>query len=249
MRSQRDRIAADQRQRAEHDVDQRHQRHEHDQHGDQVEQQRHAHGRALGDGVHGALGDRLVDLERTGADVVLVRHHDLADHHRDRRAEHRGDDEMARGVGDGVAQELRVEHQHGAGDAGHAAGHHHEQFAARELREIGPDEQRRLDMADEDVGRGGKPDRAADAHGAVEREGEAVHHRRQDAPVEQQRGEHAHQQHDRQRVERQHEFLAGIFQLEGQRAAADIAEHEGGAGAARRGDRVDHVVGRAEGAR
>ena len=41
---------------------------------------------------------------------------------------------MTRGVGDRVAQELRVEHQHRAGDAGHAAGHHHEQFAARELR-------------------------------------------------------------------------------------------------------------------
>ncbi len=61
---------------------------------------------------------------------------------------------MARGVGDGVAQELRVEHQHGAGDAGHAAGHHHEQFAARQLAKVGPDEQRRLDMADEDVGGG-----------------------------------------------------------------------------------------------
>ena len=71
---------------------------------------------------------------------------------------------MAGRVGHGVAEELRIEHQHGAGDAGHAAGHHHEQFAARQLGEIRPDEQRRLDMADEDVGGGGEPDRAADAH-------------------------------------------------------------------------------------
>ena len=117
------------------------------------------------------------------------------------------------------------------------------------LREIRPDEQRRFDMADEDVGGGREPDRAADAHRAVEREGEALDDRRQDAPVEQQGRQHAHQQHDRQRVERQHEVLAGEFQLERQCAAADIAEHEGGAGAARRGDGVDRGVQRGEGAR
>src|SRR5690349_5544900 len=37
---------------------------------------------------------------------------------------------------------------HRAGDPGHAAGHHHEHFRAREFGEIGPDEQRRLDLAD-----------------------------------------------------------------------------------------------------
>ena len=48
--------------------------------------------------------------------------------------------------------------------------------------------------------------------------GEALHDRRQDAPVEQQRGEHAHHQHDRQRAERQHEVRCrGIFRFERQR--------------------------------
>ena len=38
-----------------------------------------------------------------------------------------------------------------AGDAGHAAGHDDEQLATRQLRKIWPDEQRRLDHADEDT--------------------------------------------------------------------------------------------------
>ena len=62
------------------------------------------------------------------------------------------------------------------------------------LRQIGPDEQRRLDHAEEDVGRGREPDRAADAERALEQPGKAAHDRRQDAPIEQQRGEHAHHQ-------------------------------------------------------
>ena len=58
-----------------------------------------ARGRALGDGVHGAFGDRLSTSSELVGVSFVVRHHDLADHHRDRRAEHRGDDEMAGGVG------------------------------------------------------------------------------------------------------------------------------------------------------
>ena len=92
---------------------------------------------------------------------------------------------MAGGIGDHRVQYGGVEHQHGAGDAGHAAGHHHEQLAAGEPAEIGLDEQRRLDHAEKDVGRGRQPDRAADADRAFEHHGEAAHDRRQDAPVEQ----------------------------------------------------------------
>src|SRR5579871_4822629 len=55
----------------------------------------------------------------------------------------------AGGVGNDRRQNGGVEHEHGAGDAGHAAGHHHEHFAARQFGEIRPDEQRRLDLADE----------------------------------------------------------------------------------------------------
>ncbi len=79
---------------------------------------------------------------------------------------------MAGGVRNRLRQDGRIKHEHRAGDAGHAAGHHHEHFAAREFGEIGPDEQRRLDLADEDIGRGRQPDGAADVEGALERPGE-----------------------------------------------------------------------------
>ena len=187
--------------------------------------------------------------DAAGALVRCLRHHDQADQDRGRRAEHGGDDEMRRRIRDQRREQRGVEHQHGAGDAGHAAGHHQEQFAARELRQIGPDEQRRFHHAEEDVGGGGKPDRAADAERALQQPRHAAHDRRQHAPVEQQRRQHAHHQHDRQRLKRQDEIRAGRLQVEGQRAAAEIAEHEGGAGARGGRDRADGVVDGAEGLR
>ena len=72
-----------------------------------------------------------------------------------------------------------------------------------------------------------------------QRPGEAAHDRRHDAPVEQQRRQHAHHQHHRQRLEGEDEIGARRLRIERQRAAADIAEHERGAGPRRRRDRVD----------
>ena len=181
-----------------------------------------------------------------GALVGSLRHHDQADQDGRRRAQHGGNDKMRRRVRDQRREEGRVEHQHGAGDAGHAAGHHQKQFAAGELRQIGADEQRRLDHAEKDVGRGGQPHRAADAERALQQPRHAAHDRRQHAPVEQQRRQNAHDQHDRQRLKRQDEIRARRLEIERQRAAAEIAEHEGGAGARGRRDRVDGVVDGAE---
>jgi hypothetical protein len=95
-----------------------------------------------------------------------------------RRAEHRGDDQVGGGVRDQGGDKHRVERQHRAGDAGHTAGHHHEQLAARQAREVRLDEQGGFDHADEDVGRGRQADSAADLHRALEGPGEAAHHRR-----------------------------------------------------------------------
>ncbi|MGX1165033.1 hypothetical protein AB7M16_001299 [Bradyrhizobium sp. USDA 372] len=182
-----------------------------------------------------------------GALVGCFGHHDQADQDRRRRAEHGGDDEMRGGVGDERGQQRRIEHQHGAGDAGHAAGHDQEQLAARHLCQIRPHEQRRLDHAEEDVGGGRETDRAADAERTLQQPGHAADDRWQHAPIEQQRRQHAHDQHDRQRLERQDEVRAGRLQVEGQGSAADIAEHEGGAGPRSRRDRADRVVDGTEG--
>ena len=64
--------------------------------------------------------------------------------------------------------------------------------------------------------------------------------------MEHQRGEHAHHQHHRQRLQREHELGARRLELEGQRAAAEIAEHERGAGPGRHGDGVDRIADHGE---
>ena len=91
-------------------------------------------------------------------------------------------------IGNDRSEDGCVKHQHAACDSGHSAGHHDEQLAAREACQVRPDEQRRLDHAEKDVGRGREPDRPADLERALEQPGKAVHERRQDAPMEQERG-------------------------------------------------------------
>ena len=91
---------------------------------------------------------------------------------------------MRRGIRDQRREQRGVKHQHGAGDAGHPAGHDQEQFAAGELRQIGPDEQRRFHHTEKNVGGGGQSDRAADAERAFQEPRHAVHDRRQHPPIE-----------------------------------------------------------------
>ena len=172
---------------------------------------------------------------------LRIGHHDETDQDRRRRAEHRADHDMAGGVGDGVGKDRRIKHEHRAGDAGHAAGHHHEHFRARQFCQIRPDEQRRLDLADKNIGRRRQAHRAADVERLFQRPRKAAHDRRHDAPIEQQRRQHAHHQHDRQRLKAENEFRPRRLQLERQRPAADIAEHERGAGPGRGGDGIDRL--------
>jgi hypothetical protein len=149
-------------------------------------------------------------------------------------------------LGNDRPQDRGIDHEHGASDPGHAAGHDDEQFSPRQLVEIGPDEQRRFHHADENIGGGRQADRAADAQRALQRPRKAAHDRRQDAPVEQQRGQHAHHQNQRQRLESEDEFAAGIFWIERQRTAAEIAEHEAGTCTGCGGDGVDRAIGSGE---
>ena len=149
---------------------------------------------------------------------------------------------MRGGIRNHRREHRRIEYQHRTGDARHAASHDDEQLAAGEAGEIGPDEQRRLDMTDEDIGRGRQPNCAADADGPFQRPGEGAHHRRHNAPVEQDRGEHAHHQQDRQCLQREHEFGAGHLQIVGQRPAAEIAEHERGSRPGGRANCTDRLV-------
>jgi hypothetical protein len=87
----------------------------------------------------------------------------------------------------------------------------------------------------------------ADLKCALERPGKSAHDRRHDAPVEQQRGQHAHQQDHGQRLEGEAEFRSRGLELERQRAAADIAEHERRAGPGRCRDLLDRAIDPGEG--
>ena len=58
---------------------------------------------------------------------------------------------MAERVGHGGAEQRSIDHHHRAGDAGHAATHQCEKFAARHFQKIGPHQQRRFDHAAENM--------------------------------------------------------------------------------------------------
>ena len=79
---------------------------------------------------------------------------------------------MAERAGHDGLEDRRVEHEHRARDRGEPDREQHEQFRTRQPREIGPDQQRRLDHAEKDRGRGAEPDRAADAHDLAQDPGE-----------------------------------------------------------------------------
>ena len=116
-----------------------------------------------------------------------------------------------------AAEDAAVEEQHRAGDRRHAAGHDGEQLAARHARQVRPHEERRLDHADEHVGRRRQPDHPAHAHRLLQHARQRAHDRRQHAPVEEQRRERAHHQHDRQRAEREDEVRRRVGHRERRR--------------------------------
>lgn len=137
---------------------------------------------------------------------------------------------MAHGVRDDRTDETGIEHHDRAGDGRHAAGHESEQRRAGHAGQIGPDQQRRLGHADEDIGGGAQPQRSARAQGAAQQPGESAHQQRQDAPVKEQGRERADDQDQRQGAEGEHEAVMGIERLEGRGGPAEIAEDQLGAG-------------------
>jgi len=101
---------------------------------------------------------------------------------------------MSHHVGHLRAENGCIEDHHRAGDIGHPAAHRDEHLAARELTEVGADQQRRLHHAQENIRRRADADGAADAQGFLEQPGKSPDHKRQDLPVEEERGEGAHDQ-------------------------------------------------------
>jgi hypothetical protein len=174
------------------------------------------------------------------------RHHEPRDHDRRWRAHDRSRHELPRRVVDHVAQDRHIEQQHGARDRRHARAHDHVELAARERAHIRTNEQRCLDHADEDVRGRRQCHRATEAERALEHEREAAHHERKDAPIREQRGQRAHDEHERKRAKPEHEAARAGQRLERKGCAAQVAEHEARAGLGRRLQREHRVVQQAK---
>ena len=231
------------RQQGEDLIRQRHQRDQDDQHGDDVQQQLQPLGGAARDGVHAAGVDGC-DAHVAPGRFALGRDHQYGKDDGGRRADERGREDVAERIRHARADDAGVERHDGAGDAGHAGREDDEQFAARDAGQIRFDQQRRLDHADEYIGCRGQADRAADAQRLFQQPGHHAHDQRQHAPMEQQGGQGAHHQNDRQSLKGQHEAGAGAGFGIGQRAAAEIAEHHRRAGAGGPLQRQEAIVQR-----
>src|SRR4051794_3658451 len=83
----------------------------------------------------------------------------------------------------------------GAGAPTHAPGHHKKHRGWGGLPQIRREERRRFAHAKKDMGGGGKPPPPADPKRAFQQPRYAAHHRRQNAPIEQQRRQYAHDEH------------------------------------------------------
>ena len=102
-----------------------------------------------------------------------------------------------------AAEHADVGDEHGAGDVGHAADHDGEQLGARHRREVGLDQQRRLRLAEENVGRSAQALRAGEPHRFRHQPGEDVDDLLQQPQVEEQRGERGKKDDRRQDIERE----------------------------------------------
>ena len=93
---------------------------------------------------------------------------------------------MAGGVRHDRGQDGGIGHHGRPRDGGQTHHHHQEQLRPGQLVQIGPDDDRALDHAEEDIGRHRQRRGPAQAHGALEQQAEAMGDPLQDLPVPQQ---------------------------------------------------------------
>jgi hypothetical protein len=201
-------------------------------------------GRALHHGVdRGSVGLVLGGEVEVAALLHRIgRHDDAGQQHAGRGRDDRGGQHVGGGVGQHVMQDGGVGDHGRAGHAGHADRDQHEEFRARQLVEIGADEDRAFDLAHEDGGGGGQGRRAAQAQRLLEDEAEALGHPLQDLPVPQQRRQRADHQDHRHDAEGEDEARARIADRERLVAARQEAEHEGGAGLGGAAQPLDRAI-------
>ena len=123
-------------------------------------------------------------------------------------------------LGQGLAEHLDIGRHDAAGDGGHAADHDRHELGLGHRADVGLDQQRRLGLADEDVGRGGERLGARGAHELGHEPGDALDHLLQDAEVVEHRGQRGDEDDRRQHLEGEVEAQA-VGARVGRQAAKD----------------------------
>ncbi len=126
--------------------------------------------------------------------------------------DHLGHQDAARRGHEGCGQKIRqvtlpqqacISREDGSGDARHSDAHHGEQARRRKRREIGADDQRRLGLADEDVGRGGQRFDPADPRHPADRSADPADDPLHDPEIIEDRDQAGEEDDDRQSSDRE----------------------------------------------
>ena len=125
-------------------------------------------------------------------------------------------------LGQGLAEHLDVGGHDAAGDGGHAADHDGQDLGLGHGPDVRLDQQGRLGLADEDVGRVGERLGAARAHELGHDPGHAPDHRLQDAQVVQHRGQRGDEDDRRQDLEGEKGAQAVGARVRGQPAEDEL---------------------------
>ena len=179
-----------------------------------------------------------------GDGLRVARDHNAPDHDRARQRQYGCNKDMSECARHDGFEDCRIENEHGSRDCREADGKQHEQFGARQLREIGADQQRRFDHAEKNRGRRAKPDRAADAHRLAQAPRKTIDENRQDFPIPQQGRQRRDHDHQRQNLKREAGHAGRIIDRKRRGRAADISKHEGCPGLGRGSKRIDDTVQR-----
>ena len=143
---------------------------------------------------------RLLDLHLDGAHrrraISRLRPEDLGDQERPGRRHDRGRDQVLQ-----RRAHRHVGEHHGPGDVRHAARHHRQELRRRHGRDVGRDQDRRLGLADEDVGRDAERLGARDLHRLLHHPGHPLDEDLDDAEVVEEREERADEDDDRKDLE------------------------------------------------
>ena len=131
----------------------------------------------------------------------------------------RGDENLSERTRQHASDDACVEHKHRARDGGEADRHRHEEFGARQLFQIRPDEERRLHHADKGVCRRGETDGAADAQALLQEIAETARDPAEHPPVPQKRRERRHDEDERQGLEGEDETVLRGGRFKGRSAA------------------------------